>query len=64
LELRVEKRSEDIKNGKFFVVLGGKSHEILSNCLIDVQLKLSGKYDDLIKLFPVNEPVIFKLEPK
>lgn len=64
MELTVSKRSEDVEKGNYVVVLKGKSHDILSNCLVDVQLKISGKYEDLIETFPLNQPIFFKLNPK
>ena len=61
MELRVSKRSEDVEKGNYVVILKGKTHEILNNAIVEVQLKISGKQEELIETFPLNEPLFFKL---
>ena len=64
MDLRVVKRNENLKKGNFIVVLEGKSYDILSNCEVDIELKISAKHEDLIDSFPTDQPIFFKMTPK
>lgn len=62
MELRVVKRSEDSEKDRFIVVLKGKDHKILENFLVEVELKLSSKVDDIMDIFPMSIPVLVEIE--
>ena len=64
LDLRVVKRTEDGKKGKYVIFLEGKSADVLSNALVDVELKISAKTEEIMDSFPMNQPIFFKMSPK
>jgi len=63
LQLVTIKHLANSEKDKYSVVLKGRSSEILESCLVDVELKISGKYQELIDLFDLDVPVFFKMEP-
>jgi len=60
----VIKKTADSKNDKYSVVFEGKTDSILKNALIEMELKIKGKYRDLLELYPLDSIAEFELKTK
>lgn len=58
------KKTADSKNDKYSVVFEGKTDSILKNALIEMELKIKGKYRDLLELYPLDSIAEFELKTK
>ena len=63
MRLKVEKKSGNSKSDKYSVTLTGKTDEVISNFLVNVELKIHGKYREIIDDFPLDSTAIIKMNP-
>jgi len=50
--LRVVKHEADEEKDVFRVILKGNAADLVNNCLIEAELRLKGKVEDLLEKFP------------
>lgn len=62
--MRVVKHEADEEKDSFKVTLKGESAEILAGCLIEIELRMKGKADEIIEKFPRGAIFQMSLSPK
>lgn len=61
MNLRVVKHSADEEKDEYKVIMKGES-DLVPGCLVEVEIKLTGKAEELLDEFPRNHVFHFKLE--
>jgi hypothetical protein len=54
MNLRVVKHEADEEKDQFKIVLKGEASELVNGCIIEAELRLKGKVDELLEKFPRN----------
>ncbi len=54
MNLRVVKHEADEEKDQFKVALKGEASELVEGCIIEAELRLKGKVEDLLIKFPRN----------
>ena len=62
MRLRVVKHEADEEKDVFKVVLKGQAHDLVKGSLIDVELKLKAKTDDILMQFPRTHVFEFAIQ--